>query len=261
MLEISVKDTIAEGLKRFYALEPRQFPFIVALAMNRTMKRLKDDLRGEMQSAFDRPVPFTLNSLQTKAATKQDLSAFIKLKDGAGKGVPASKYLAPEVYGGPRKHKRFEKALIAAHAMPSDLYAVPSEFYKGRLDSYGNIRGSFIVQILSALSASPDPYQNQTDRSRKRRKPKYQFYAITKPDNPRGLPLGIYQQFPNGQSRMIIAYVRQPVYKERFKFYQVSQDKANIYLKEELAKAAEQAIATSNTSLTLSSFTDILDAT
>ncbi len=241
MITLDVKTDIAQALAKFAKLEPRQLPFIVSVAMNRTMRRIKDDERKEMARVFDRPTPFTLNSLATQVATKQKLEASIRLKDFAGKGVPASKYLAPEIYGGKRPYKRFERALAAAGLLPDGLYAVPAQGVV--LDAYGNLKGSYLTRILSYLRASSDPTQNRATRQRRKTKGKpQQFFAIT--DASHRLPMGIYER-SGGRIHMVIAYVKAPTYTERFKFYQVGQETTSRYLVEELRIAAAQALATS----------------
>lgn len=249
-LTVNVKTDIAEALARLSKLEPRQFPFIVALAMNRTMKVIKQDLRDEMAKVFDRPAPFTLNALATNAAKKESLEASVRLREFAGKGVPASKYLVPQIYAGPRKHKRFEIALIRAGVMPPDLFAVPGQ--SAPLDNYGNLRGSYITQILSYLKAFGEQgyVANRTARSTARRKA--QFFAVN-PQNQRtaGLPYGIYQR-TGDNIKLVIAFVKQPTYRKRFDFYGVAEKDARKLLAVELQKAGEYAISTSRANITAS---------
>lgn len=234
MVTLNVQTDIAEALKRLYKLEPRQMPFIVALAMNRTMREIKKDQRLEMAKAFDRPTPYTLNSMRTAAATKEKLEASIQPKDqGPSKALP-SRYLPPQITGGRRTHKAFERALIAMGAMPSDLYAVPG---KGApLDGYGNIRGAYIRQILSYL-------QNGAGKGKRA-----QFFAITQQGK---LPMGVYQR-TGTMLRLVLAYVKQPSYRKRYDFYGVGERDTKRLLQVELRKAAEHAISTSKTNITAS---------
>lgn len=252
MITLDVQTDIAQALKKFYALEPRQFPFIVSLAMNRTMQQIKKNEQQEISRAFDRPTPFTMNSLQITPATKDNLQASIGLRDFAGKGTPASKYLAPEIYGGDRRYKRFELALKSAGILPDGMFAVPGK--GAALDQYGNMTASYITRILSYLRASPDATQN---RARRGKAKALQFFAVSRP-NDRSLPLGIYERTGN-TIRLVIAFVKQPLYRERFKFYDVAGQSTQQLLADELRKAAEYAISTSNTSLTLSDFTSLLN--
>lgn len=254
---LSVKTDIAETLKRFEVLEPRQFPFIVSLAMNKTTGRIKEALKANMPMSLDRPTRFTLNSLMTKPATKQKLEAEVGLRDFAPKGTPASTYLMPQVHGGSRKHKRFERALILSGIMPAGYFAVPGKGAK--LDSSGNLRGSFITAMLSYLKASPDSYQNRTDKSgRKPRVAQRQFFAVKERSISGRLPMGIYQR-TGGSIRLVIAFVKQPKYNKRFLMFDISQKLTKQYLQEELVKAAERALATSSSNVSLSDFQNAIN--
>jgi hypothetical protein len=58
---------------------------------------VKRALEYEMPFAFDRPTPYTLGSLYLSPATKAIPVAKVWLKDDAGKGTPAAKYLFPRL--------------------------------------------------------------------------------------------------------------------------------------------------------------------
>lgn len=57
------------------------------------------------------------------AAPEGQPEAALWIDDEPNKGVPSSKWLTPEILGGPRNHKRFEKALISGGIMPSGSFA------------------------------------------------------------------------------------------------------------------------------------------
>jgi hypothetical protein len=59
----------------------RQIPFATALACNLLARDVKDAVRQDMATQFDRPKPVTLNSLRTDAATKARPFAVVKVKD------------------------------------------------------------------------------------------------------------------------------------------------------------------------------------
>lgn len=161
--------------QRFDAIGSKQLPFAMALTLTRTAQVMQTHEKIEAKFAFDRPTKFTLESVFIRGATKRNLEAFIFLRDEASKGTPPVKYLAPEVYGGQRRVKRFERALQAAGILGRDEATVPGQLAK--LNQYGNITAGTITQILSFLRASPDPMQNRTkDPGRRKRKPK-EFFA------------------------------------------------------------------------------------
>lgn len=128
----------------------KQLRFATALAITRTAVKVKEAERAELVRAIDRPTPWTLNSIYLRKATPAKLEARVWLKDDlAGSGTPATKYLLPQVEGGARSTKRFERALQAAGALPNGWQVVPGS---GALrDAYGNPSRGQIIQILSQL--------------------------------------------------------------------------------------------------------------
>ena len=208
MMIVSVKAETAGAMHWLDNLHRRQIPFATALALTRTAQAAKREVHAEMLRAFDRPTPFTLNSLQVVPATKHTLHAEVKFREFASKGTAAGKYLKPQVFGGPRDAKRFEKNLRHAGALPPGKFIVPGR--DARLNQYGGQMPSEIVRILSALRAMPDPLQN---RGRKRKKAV--DYRIVR----RGtMPVAIMR---TGSARgIVMAFVRQPSYRKRFRFFE-----------------------------------------
>lgn len=249
-VKMDVKTDIAKAMAKIAKIEPRQFPFIVSLAMNTTMREVKKELRKDMAETFDRPTPFTLNGLRTLTATKQKLGAEVALREFAGKGTPTAKYLEPQVYGGNRVAKRFERALRASGALPADLFAVPAN--NAPLNKYGNVTGPYIVRMLSYLKSNTDATQNQTKKSAA--KATKAFFVINTPTS--RLPMGIYERKNNG-IRMIFAFVKQPHYQKLFKFFEVAEEKARQHLPEQTRLAIERALSTSRTNLTTADFSDV----
>ncbi|MFA5323416.1 MAG: hypothetical protein WC373_12155 [Smithella sp.] len=121
-------------------------------ALNATGYDVIDALKEEMRFAFDRPTPYTLNSLRLQKATIGNMRAKIAPAEWAGKGTPAKDYLGPEIFGGPRKQKRSERALQAMGVLPRDMYIVPGS--GATLDAYGNQSLGEIRQILSWFGAA-----------------------------------------------------------------------------------------------------------
>jgi hypothetical protein len=133
---------------------------------------VKPAIQNEMKRVFDRPTPYTLNSVYTKLHPA-DMSVDIGLKEWGGKGTAASEYLKPQIFGGSRKMKRSERHLGS--------YYVPGA--GARRNKYGNISGSQITQILSALKALPEVgyMANVTERSRRRNKKPRNFFMVKNP--------------------------------------------------------------------------------
>lgn len=133
-----------QGLKK-------KIPQAVVVALNTTRYQVLDALREQMKTDFDRPTPYTLGSLYATKATLDNLSTTVLPREFAGKGTPAAKYLKPEIYGGERRLKRFEKALQSVGVLPKGMYAYPGK--GATMDAYGNMSPGQIVQIISYFNA------------------------------------------------------------------------------------------------------------
>ena len=81
MLTITMKSNIAEVTRRFRDLHQEQIPLAVAKALTFTAERVRDAEKREMQRVFDRPTPFTLNSLYLRGATPARLESRVWFKD------------------------------------------------------------------------------------------------------------------------------------------------------------------------------------
>ena len=64
-----------------------------------------------------------------------------------GKGIEPEKILQAEIFGGPRRPKRSEVALRCVGILPDGYFPVLGRACP--LDQYGNVKGSFIVQLIS----------------------------------------------------------------------------------------------------------------
>ena len=205
-----------------------------------------------MRDIFDRPTPYTLSSTYLKPATKNSLVAHVKLKDSAFKAVPASKFLAPQITGGGRPLKRFERALRSVGALPSNMYVVPGE--AARLDAYGNMSPGQIVQMLSYFRAFPEVgYRANITEKRKlslakgNRKRYGIAYFVGRPG---GGPLGIWQREIHGlgsRIRPVMIFVSRAYYEARFDFAGVAQKIIERELPAQLNLAWAHALATQRT--------------
>jgi hypothetical protein len=249
-IKIDVKTDIAKAFAKYSWLGDEALPKVAAHGMNMTMVTMRANLKREMEAKFDRPTPFTLNGLFTVPAKPQNLAVEIRLKDFAGKGTPAAKYLEAQVYGGRRAYKSFEAGLANAGLLPPSMYAVPA---KGApLDQYGNFRGAFLNRILSYLRANRDATQNRGLGASSRRNAKgkrfaAQYFVRNKP-NALGLPLGIYERRGN-TSRMIIAFVKAPSFERRLDFFGVAEQTVKRFLAKDIDQAARIALDKGKTSL------------
>jgi hypothetical protein len=220
MLTIDVRHNIKDVIGRLNDLQRRHVPFATALALTRTAQEVRKAEVQEMKRVFDRPTPFTLNSLYLKPATKADLTAKIWVKEIFSR---KDHYLRPEIFGGARRLKGFERLLMRKGLLPTGWMAVPGAGAK--LDAYGNISGAQMVQILSALKALGEQgyAANRTKDSAKRRRGKQAELFVGRPGGGR-LPNGVWQRFrfAHGSAiKPILIFIRGPRYTERFDFFGV----------------------------------------
>lgn len=159
-----------------------------AVALNKAGKLVKEAEVEEMKSVFDNPTRFTLNSLKLTPATKNDLKATVWFKEPDRMGAH---YLVPQVEGGSRKLKGFERGIDLGELVPA---------LGAKLNQYGNVSMGQIRQILSVLGkaqTSSGYSANITDRSRRRNTRERDYVVIDR--RQRGnLPLGVYQRFQTG---------------------------------------------------------------
>lgn len=227
-----------KGLKEVIAnmddLAKKQVPFSMSRALNKTAEQVKAEMIRQMPSRMDRPTPFTLNALYIHYANKGRLTTEIGYKDKSqsGKGNPAANWMQPQVEGGRRRIKRFERALQRIGVLQPGMYIAPGDACQ--LDAYGNIPGSFIVQILSYFRAfGQQGYRaNITDKRKsalKRGTKKSGFgfeYFVARPNEGWGtsqhLAPGIYKRVKFGSGtaiKPIMMFVKTPAYSRRFPFY------------------------------------------
>lgn len=191
----------------------------LADALNHSANQGRQQLRAEMASVFDRPTPWALNSVRILHATPARLEAALWVQDESGGKNPfsAEDYLLPQVEGGERVTRRSEKYLREAGILPAGRFVVPGA--GARLDAYGNIQRGHMMQILSGLKAlrRDGSDHSATESKRSLRKGHALAVFVVK----RGkTPIGIAER--RGKDMvMVLAFVRQPQYRERFKFHDV----------------------------------------
>lgn len=138
----------------------RDINFATARAVTETAATVAYQMPRELlPRIFHRPTQYTLNAFRwtrVRSSSGKDTSttARVELKNkdnSGGKGVPQVAYLLPQIEGGPRRAKSFEKSLRAVGVMPPGMFAVPTRFIKH--DSYGNPVAGELVRILSYFRA------------------------------------------------------------------------------------------------------------
>lgn len=219
-------------------------------ALNWTTADAIDEARNVMMRVFDRPTWYTLNSHRMRKAVRTHLESAIVIRDFGGRGTPAAKVLRPEIFGGPRGQKRYERALTAAGVLPSGMLTVAGSGAK--LDAHGNISRGQIVQIMSWFKAHQGKRErmNMTSKRKdslirggtKRRGIEY-FVSTGKAGGGPGnhLPAGIYMRQTSGLGtslRLIMIFVRRAQYQSLYDFEATVQ----AYVDRELPRKWDRAV-------------------
>lgn len=248
-MHISVRSNLG-GLLRGLDRKEKQVRFALAVALTRTAQDVKRAEVEEMQRAFDRPTPYTLRSLFMQRATPATLRAQVWLKDDrAGSGTPADRYLLPQIIGGSRAAKSFERTLQRAGYMRPGDRAVPGRF--ARLDRFGNVSYGQIIQILSqlrlTLTAGYTRNKSTDTKKAKRAVQRQGGQYIALPEGRGKLPPGIYQRrdFALGSAapRAVFVFVSSVTYRKRFAFERVARRTIAARLPAHFTRAYRTALA------------------
>lgn len=239
-IEVQGVDRLRE---EFGSLLPKQIQFAMLKAIDRTVDKTKSRMYSEMHRVFDRPTPYTLNALRSKPPTMSNIQGEVGFKEP---WAPRStKYLTPQVEGGFRSVKAFERAIQQRVTTMNPqgqrgVYPPGTQFVPGRgarLNSYGNISPGQIQQILSGLQAQGDRFANETAASRKRAKRTGHYWATQR---------GIW--FIDGQKMqmVLVATKTKPQYGRRFMFYELAKQFADQTYMGEFNQALGEAMAKTN---------------
>lgn len=252
--------TDANQYAKFLAGAELQVPYASALALNRTAAAVSAAIKQKINQVFDRPTPYTQRALRVRRATKQKLSARVDFKDAAGKGIPADKYLGPQVHGGGRSQKRFERALQRVGG--GSFYAPGAG---ADLDAYGNMSRGQLVRLMSYLQAFGEQgYRaNATERSRARtakvgtspsgyRRINGVMYFVSKGkgtmsgNREQMLPAGIWRKTGThgADVKPVLLSIDAPTYTPRLPFYETADEVYGKTFDQEFTRALGDALAT-----------------
>lgn len=243
-MELKIEVQGADQLRaEFGSLLPRQIQFAILKAIDRTVDKTKSRLYSEMHRVFDRPTPYTLNALRSKPPTMSSMQGEVGFKEP---WAPRStKYLDPQVEGGPRRRKGFELAMSMfgvrgygkrgiKSILGNNEFLVPARGVP--LNQYGNVSPGLIQKILSGLQAQQDPLANTTTASRKRKKSS-EWYFITR--------AGIWQRKGSNTTMLFFRTNKAPTYRKRFLFYDLARQFVDQTYQGEFEAALGDALAKS----------------
>lgn len=218
MLSFDIRSNAPAVFAALSDLQKKHLPAAQMDAAANTGRYMFAALRSEMQEVFDRPTPWTMGGLRFQQPTRARPVVRIWLEEFGGKGIAAAQFLAAEIEGGPRKHKRFEKALIARGLMPANTFAVPGG--QAPLDAYGNVPGSFIVRMLSDLQAFGEQGYRANRKGTRRGVRKTNYFFVPRAGS--SLKPGVYWHLPNGMIGVVFRFVGRVNYRRRLDFYGVA---------------------------------------
>jgi hypothetical protein len=131
----------------------KQARFAGMQALNDAATQVKAETLKDMGYAFDRPTPWTMRGLYIQYAKRDSLTAMVHVNGALTnkQGRAQINTLRPHFEGGTRERKAFERAFQRANLMPEGWFAVPGSAASslGVIDAYGNLKRSFLVQLLS----------------------------------------------------------------------------------------------------------------
>lgn len=198
-------------------------PLITAKALTFTVQKAQQSIIAAMPRAFAGGASrYTLGATRIEPATVDKLSARVAVKDQpTGGGNVAENFLLPQVFGGPRREKRFERALRFAGLLRAGERAVPGD--KAALDAQGNLQiGALrtLLNTVAGLKRGDEPARG-SKRSRNSRTRKDVF--VGQPNG--GGPVGIYKRTARraGLQPLVIFVQRAPTYAPRLPFEQIAQ--------------------------------------
>lgn len=164
---------------------------LVADAMTAASRAAERAIKAQAPRYIDRPTRWTMNSIFVSPARASRLETAVGFKDYAVKGTPAAKYLQPMTAGGARSAKGAENLLRRTQVIPPGAFITPTGVTPLKLDNYGNIPGSRMVQVLSRLKSLRDVGStgNASGSKRSTGKRAQRDYFTGRPGD---LPFGIY---------------------------------------------------------------------
>lgn len=228
------QEAVAALLKK---LSGPQAKAAYAKAVNDAAFQVRREMQAALRNSFDRVTPWIERSPKVFAATPDKLSAYVAPtldtrnapSKGGKVGVDPQHVLQAQEFGGKRADKKSEVVLRRAGILPPGYQtAIPTDPYPGSDDGRGNVRGAFLVQLLSYLqafgeagySANMTPKRKRSlQRGTKRQTGRRYFVAYGRIRDGRASHLapGIWAASGTGgvDVRPVLLFVRAPTYRPR----------------------------------------------
>lgn len=224
--EINFKLEVDQVQSAMHEMDRWAVPYITAGALNDVVFNARKAEKKAMPWYLDRPTAYTQRGVIYTKASKDYLVASVSINDERIKGTPQARYLAPNIEGGPRQPKPYEKRLQRAGILGSNEYTVPGS--GAPINGSGNIPGGRIERMLSQLQAAEQVagyLANETARSRKRNAPRrLERYFVSKGDG--ALPRGIWMRKGRTVRAFLIFVSGAPNYKPIYPFGRATREYA-----------------------------------
>lgn len=221
----------ASQAKALFAGLKNQLPFVAAKTVSALARDVQAGFVKKLPVVFDRPTPFTQKGVYTQAASKVDLTAkvyFPESQDESGKAL--REYIRPgaELATYSRQQKKTEYLLTRIGFLPPGWVTVPGTYMKAKLDSFGNMPGSYYRQVIRSLQIKttkgpPKPVSALSRGRAVKMGVATEFFAIAPGGNKLGrnggrLPAGVYQRAGRGGTVLLqyLKFVKKAGYKQRF---------------------------------------------
>lgn len=203
----------------------RRLSDVIRFAANDTIQDMIVAERVEMRRVFDNPRPYTLNALfGIRATAKGNLvNAGIAFREFQAKGMPAYKYLTPQIKGGSRNYKRSEKALQGIGVLPAGTWTVQGRNFEK--DQYGDIPGAQYTRMLAELGVQGTGLGGPKAQRKGRTKGDRQFFLMRRRSDDR--PFAIAEK-RGDQAVIMLVFTGMPSYKPRYDFYGVARKQVQV---------------------------------
>ena len=195
-------------------------PVAVAKALTFTAQKAQASILAEMQQAFaGGPTAYTRNSTRIVPASPAKLEARVAVKDQTTNGgnLPED-YLFPQVYGGARKEKRFERLLRFSGLLQPNERAVLGDL--APRDARGNYAVGQLRTLLRSVQGARREGAGGKQLGSKATRVRRDVFVGT-PGKPGSLP-GIYRRVRKADGvalqPLLVFVKKQPRYTQRLDF-------------------------------------------
>lgn len=249
-MPITIKTNALDVSNWIGSLVEKQIPWFMLRTANDLAFATRAATTKKMESVFVQPTPWTLKSIWVdKAKDKMNIKARVWLNDYGGQ----ERVIQHEFTGGLRRFKPFEGQFLRKGIIDKDLIIVPAAGCP--LDSYGNPKPAFMVQMLSYLNVFGEQgYRaNMTEQTKKRLRGKFskavggdvEFFISTGRWPNQNLPAGIWMRvkYAAGSAvKPVFLFVRKGAYLKRIDIEDIARNQFETYGKQILDKYLQDAL-------------------